>query len=89
MRRFKPNKEEIEKRLDLIGNLNYQLAGVEDSEVAEKVKEVCSNFFGIEDSAEALGYSIKTIQRRVESGQLNPIQVLGISFFTRQELLGG
>lgn len=88
-RRVRKRRSEIEKQLDVIGQVKWALEGddIPDFVTAEKFEWLTKNWFGIEDVASALGCSMKTIQRWQKSGRLDGVNVLGMTMFPKDQIV--
>jgi hypothetical protein len=89
-RRVRKTRKEIEKQLDVLGQVNWTLESddIPDFVTAEKFEWLTKNWFGIEDVASAVGCSMKTIQRWQKSGRLEGVSVLGMTMFSKEEIVG-
>ncbi|MFZ9069634.1 MAG: helix-turn-helix domain-containing protein, partial [bacterium] len=87
--RVEKTKDQLVAHLDMMGQLKWALESDDKPDfISEKKFEwVVKNCFGIEEVAKAVGRSIRTINRWIESGRIHPIHILGSSYFTKSEII--
>ena len=84
-----PSKDEVEDRLQFYSEVNFgshEFDDIPDSKIAS-LREISSEWFGVEQAAQATGYSIRTIMRRIEDGSVKPVEIMGVSFLPKKEIL--
>ena len=84
-----PNKSEVEDRLQFYSELNFGNHEFDElpTEKISALREITEEWFGIEQAAQATGNSIRTIMRRIEDGSVSPVEIMGVSFLPKGEIL--
>ena len=84
-----PSKDEVVDRLQFYSEVNFGSHQFEDlsQEKISSLREITEEWFGVEQAAQATGYSIRTIMRRIEDGSVKPVEIMGVSFLPKNEIL--